>query len=218
MKINWSRVLFVSLMGAGAVVFLALVAKSANAQFAGTTCELTPGPCAERMARQAYAPVDRVLGRGSYGGVVIGGSRRAAVIGSVITGAVIGGALGGRRGAVIGGGVGFGASMLATRGGSAAAGPSAGGGQGDFQILNSTRYAVEVYRRDSHGKEKYLGRLASGESWAVEAPRPGEAYHGYVLIPNNSGGLSSDQIYPAPATNGWVFEEPAEAIAQEGGR
>lgn len=202
------------------VLFALVVVPPAKAQFEGTTCELIPGPCAERIVRQNYGAIDRVLGRsGTYGGGVnIGGGRRATVIGGTIAGAVIGGVIGGRRGALIGGGAGFGSTMLATRrGGSAVAGP-AGGVQSDFQILNSTRYAVEVYRRDSHGKEKYLGRLSSGESWPVEAPKPGEVYHGYALIPNGSGGLSSDEIYPSPATNGWVFSEPAEAIAQEGGR
>lgn len=106
--------------------------------------------------------------------------------------------------------------MLVTRGGSAAAGPSAGGGRGDFELSNLMRYPADIYFRNQKGKDKFLGRLGSGDTWAVQAPKPGESYYGYTLIPNYNGGLSSDRLYPIPTTNGWAFEEPAEAA--QGGR
>jgi len=53
------------------VVFVAIFAMAANAQrFGNSTCGLIPGPCMERAARQAYAPVDYMInnGYGPYGG------------------------------------------------------------------------------------------------------------------------------------------------------
>ena len=185
----------------------------------------------QHEANLAMSQIERGIYRaGSYGhpggygypGVGGGSGRVSRDIGAGLLGAAIGGAYGGRKGAIIGGAIGVGGAELighfaSRRGGSAAAGPSAGGGRGDFELANDMRYSVDVYRRDQKGREKHLGRLSSGDVWAVEAPKPGEAYHGYVLIPNQSGGLSSDHLYPAPTQNGWVFVEPAEAIAQGGG-
>ncbi|MDO8591367.1 MAG: hypothetical protein Q7R60_00375 [bacterium] len=190
------------------------------------------GPCVQHSIWRVRAGVNEAINIGGYSGVGggsvgIGGGRVGRDIGAGLLGAAVGGAFGGRKGALIGGAAGVGAAelfgSLAKRrsGGHAAAGPSAGGrgGQGgEFELSNSTRYSVDVYRRDQKGREKYLGRLASGDASIVEAPKPGETYHGYVLIPNNAGGLSSDRIFPAPTTDGWEFREPPEAMAQGGGR
>jgi hypothetical protein len=85
------------------VVLAAAFAAAVNAQ-PGTTCELIPGSCAERAARRAYAPVDRLLGAigpggyydyglypYSYGGYY--GNGRGAIAGAVAgaaTGALTG--------------------------------------------------------------------------------------------------------------------------------
>ncbi|MDO8591850.1 MAG: hypothetical protein Q7R60_02950, partial [bacterium] len=183
------------------------------------------GPCVQRSILRTHGRINEAYNNyGGYGysGVGVGGGRVARDIGAGLLGVGIGGLIGGKKGALIGGAVGVGGAELighfaSRRGGSAAAGPSAGGGQGDFELSNSTRYSVDVYLRGQKGKEKHLGRLSSGDAWAVEAPKPGEAYHGYALIPNQGGGLSSDHLYPVPAQNGWVFTEPPEAIAQGGG-
>ncbi len=87
---------------------------------AQTTCDLIPGPCAERAARAAYAPVDRVLGQTNYGGYypgvgIGGGGRVATIIGLAVAGASIGYGIGGGRGAAIGGGAGVVGGILATR-------------------------------------------------------------------------------------------------------
>lgn len=108
------------------LVLFALVAFAPLANSQNTTCSLIPGPCAERYARQAYAPIDRIVGQldqqaqnygGYYPGVVgiSGGNRTATVIGLAATGAGIGYALGGRNGAIIGGGAGVVGGILATR-------------------------------------------------------------------------------------------------------
>jgi len=56
------------------VVFVAIFAMAANAQrFGNSTCGLVPGPCMERAARQAYAPVDYMINNGYYGGYGYGG-------------------------------------------------------------------------------------------------------------------------------------------------
>ena len=48
--------------------FAAAFAVAANAQrFGNSTCGLIPGPCMERYARQAYAPVDYMINNFGYG-------------------------------------------------------------------------------------------------------------------------------------------------------
>lgn len=241
-NVNWGRALFLTGLLTLVMVVLTSAAPSANAQVCPSWVD--PIVCGQEDARNilrgnrqrheanlAISQIERGIYRaGSYGyfggygypGVGVGGGRISRDIGAGLLGVGIGGLIGGKKGALFGGAAGVGAAELighfaSRRGGSAAAGPSAGGGQGDFELANDTRYSVDVYLRDQKGREKHLGRLSSGDTWAVEAPKPGEAYHGYVLIPNNSGGLSSDHLYPAPTQNGWMFVEPAEAIAQGGG-
>lgn len=49
--------------------FAATFVVAVNAQrFGTTTCGLTPGPCAERDARQGYTPVDYMINNYGYGG------------------------------------------------------------------------------------------------------------------------------------------------------
>ncbi len=80
--------------------FAATFAVVANAQrFGTTTCDLTPGPCAERYARQGYAPVDYMLnnygyGYGGYGGYGYYGNGRGMLV-SAATGAIAGAITGG---------------------------------------------------------------------------------------------------------------------------
>lgn len=189
-----------------------------NAQTCGGYC--SPGP-----ANPYGGPVGMIAGMapmiGSGYGYPVGvsGSRAAQVAGSAAMGAGIGatmGAIVGRdgRSTAIGAAVGataFGGiayAMSRRGGGQAVAGPSVGGGNGEFELSNSTRFSVEVYHRNEKGKEKYVGRLGSGDAWAVKAPKPSEAYHGFALIPNQNGGLTSDRLVPMPSGNGWVFVEP----------
>lgn len=160
-----------------------------------------------------------------YGGFVggvgygYGGGRVSRDISAGLLGAAVGGAFGGRNGAIIGGIAGVGAAelgghLMARRGG-AIAGPAAGGRQGrGFELSNSTRFSVEVYLRNQKGEEKYQGRLASGDTWSVKAPKPGEAYLGYALIPDQRGGLTSDRLVPVPTESGWMFVEPQEAAGR----
>lgn len=77
--------------------FVAAFAVAANAQrFGSTTCGLVPGPCMERYARQAYAPVDYYLNNGygyGYGGYGYYGNGRigtSALVGAA-SGAIAGG-------------------------------------------------------------------------------------------------------------------------------
>lgn len=215
------------------VFVLAGFAPSARAQYYGYG---VAGQAAQRAienaALAAHAAANTGYVGGYYGGYPsVGGDRIARDIGVGLFGAGVGGAFGGRRGALIGAAAGVGAAelggyLMARRGGSAAAGPSAGSGQGDFELSNSMQHPVDVYlrdqkrkeKRDQKRKEKFLGRLTPGDSWAVNAPKPSEAYYGFALIPNYSGGLSSDRLVPTPMPNGWVFTEPPEAVAQGGRR
>lgn len=170
------------------------------------------GPTAEYYARRALAPVDYAISNGYYGGYGRGGGRIGTIVGTAIGGAVIGGMVDGRRGALIsaGGGALAGVALTASYrgGGHPLAGPSDQRRKGeDFQLANQIRFAVEVYF-GKKGKGKYQGRLASGESWSVKGPKPNEKYSGYALIPNRSGGFSSDEAPIQPTADGWVFVEP----------
>ncbi len=73
--------------------FVTVFTVVANAQrFGSTTCGLMPGPCMERAARQALAPVDYYLNNGygyGYGGYGYGNGRGMLV--SATTGAIAGG-------------------------------------------------------------------------------------------------------------------------------
>ncbi len=78
-----------------ALLFLvAAFAVAVNAQrYGSSTCGLIPGPCMERAARQAYAPVDFYLNNGyGYGGYGYYGNGRgtSAIVGGV-AGAITGG-------------------------------------------------------------------------------------------------------------------------------
>ena len=75
------------------VVFAATFAVAVNAQrFGSSTCGLIPGPCMERAARQAYAPVDYYLNNGYGYGYGYGNGRlgTSAIVGGV-AGAITGG-------------------------------------------------------------------------------------------------------------------------------
>jgi len=185
-----------------------------NAETCGGYC--SPGPANPYGVYGAAGYPAGIIGvLPGVGAGAVGGNR---TVNSALVGAGIGAALGavlGRdgRSTAIGataGAAAFGGVAYATsrRGGNAVAGPSAGGGNGQLELSNQTRFAVEVYHRSEKGKEKYMGRLVSGDAWRVKAPKPGEAYHGFALIPNQNGGLSSDRLVPAPTWNGWVFVEP----------
>lgn len=74
--------------------FIAAFAATINAQrFGNSTCGLIPGPCMERYARQAYAPVDFYLNNGyGYSGYGYYGGRlsTSALVGAA-SGAIAGG-------------------------------------------------------------------------------------------------------------------------------
>lgn len=184
------------------------------------------GPAAEYHARRALAPVDYAInnaggigypGRGrnvaanvAYGAVAgagFGASLQAARGGSTWKGAVAGG---------VGGGAAMGlVSMTMNRGGGhPLAGPADRRKGDDFTLTNNLRFAVEVYF--GKGKGKYIGRLASGETWNVKGPKPGEKYSGYALIPAANGGLASDEVPIQPTRDGWMFVEPD--CVRQGGR
>lgn len=77
------------------VVFAATFAVVVNAQrYGGTTCGLIPGPCVERMARQAYAPVDYMINNYGYGYGGYGYYGNGTLV-SAATGAIAGAITGG---------------------------------------------------------------------------------------------------------------------------
>lgn len=110
------------------VALLFAMAFPAVASAQGTTCDLIPGPCAERAFRQAYAPVDRIIGaigpggyydNFGYGTYGYGYGRPAAIatgmMGGMATGAALGAGFGHTtRSALIGAGAGAAAGGLIT--------------------------------------------------------------------------------------------------------
>lgn len=181
------------------------------------------GPTAEFMFRQGFAPVDYMLGQ------VNSGARNTA--GNITTGAVLGAGAGaaiGRSGkaAAIGAGAGAAAGAIFSavqhkmgkgqqqviyqqQGPQALAGPAATRYQGGFELNNSMRVSCDAYDGST-----FIGRMSSGDTWSVTAPR--DRYRCYALIPNRRGSLSSDEVGIDPTDSGWTFVEPV--VAQKGGR
>jgi hypothetical protein len=85
-----------------ALLFVAAFPAVANAQ--RTTCGLVPGPCVERAFRQAYAPVDRIIGAIGPGGYFDGyyGYGQNGRTATIAAGAMAGMATGAGLGAAIG--------------------------------------------------------------------------------------------------------------------
>jgi hypothetical protein len=73
--------------------------------------------------------------------------------------------------------------------------------EGGFCVVNSTKFWVELYDGD-----KFLGRLAAGQT--LEVPAPEKGYRGLALIPNTTGGIGKGKVVIVATDNGWEFVPP----------